>query len=90
VEQRAYQSSPLRSGYHLTQAGRDLTPVLRALVTWGDRWVSDEPPATLMHGDHELSPGWICRECGTEASPESVSVRPNAPGWDIHGPDPAS
>jgi DNA-binding HxlR family transcriptional regulator len=86
VEQRAYQSSPPRSGYHLTQAGRDLTPVLRALVTWGDRWVSDQPPATLMHGDHELALGWICQECGTEASSESVSVRPNVPGWDIHGP----
>jgi DNA-binding HxlR family transcriptional regulator len=86
VEQRAYQSSPPRSGYHLTQAGRDLTPVLRALVAWGDRWVSDQPPATLMHGDHELALGWICRKCGTEASPESVSVRPNVPGWDIHGP----
>jgi DNA-binding HxlR family transcriptional regulator len=89
LEQREYQTSPPRSGYHLTEAGRDLASVLRALLAWGDRWVSDRPPTTLMHGDHELDPGWICRRCGTEPDPRELSVRITAPGWDLHGPVPA-
>lgn len=88
LERREYQSAPPRAEYRLTAAGRDLTPVLHALVAWGDRWVSDEPPATLMHGDHELDPVQACRHCGAEAS-AALSVRVNSPGWDLHGPVPA-
>ena len=85
LERREYQSTPPRAEYHLTPAGRDLTPVLRALVAWGDRWISREPPATLMHGDHELDLVQACGHCGAQA-PASVSVRVNSPGWDLHGP----
>ena len=53
--------------------------MLRSLVAWGDRWVSDEPPATLMHGDHELDQVVVCRHCGAEAPPP-VSVQVNSPG----------
>jgi DNA-binding HxlR family transcriptional regulator len=89
LERREYQSSPPRAEYHLTEAGRDLTPVLRALLAWGDRWVSDEPPATLMHGDHELDLVTACRHCGAEAAaPASLQV--NSPGWDVRGPVQAS
>ena len=63
--------------------------MLRSLVAWGDRWVSDEPPATLMHGDHELEQVVVCRGCGAEA-PHRVSLQVNTPGWDVHGPAPAS
>ncbi len=88
LERREYQSTPPRGEYHLTAAGRDLIPVLRALLAWGDRWVSDEPPATLIHGDHELDPVQICRHCGAEAS-ASLTVRVNSPGWNLRGPGPA-
>ncbi|MDO9456716.1 helix-turn-helix domain-containing protein [Nocardioides sp.] len=37
VERTAYQDSPVRWDYRLTDAGRDLVPVLDALVTWGRR-----------------------------------------------------
>jgi DNA-binding HxlR family transcriptional regulator len=87
LERREYQSTPPRAEYHLTAAGRDLTPVLRSLVAWGDRWVSDEPPATLMHGDHELEQVVVCRGCGAEAA-DRVSLQVNSPGWDVHGPRP--
>lgn len=30
-----YQSAPPRDEYHLTESGRDLIPVLDALLTWG-------------------------------------------------------
>ena len=89
LERREYQSTPPRAEYLLTAAGRDLTPVLRSLVAWGDRWVSDEPPATLMHGDHELEQVVVCRRCGAEA-PHRVTLQVNTPGWDVHGPVPDS
>lgn len=89
LERREYQSTPPRAEYRLTEAGRDLVPVLRALLTWGDRWVSDQPPATLVHGDHALDLVQVCRHCGAELS-APVSLRVNSRGWDLHGPVPAS
>jgi DNA-binding HxlR family transcriptional regulator len=88
LERRQYQASPARWDYHLTAAGRDLAPVLRALLAWGDRWVSAEPPATLRHGDHDLDPDWVCRRCGEAVDERSVRVRSNTPGWDLRGPVP--
>lgn len=35
VARTAYQERPERFDYHLTQAGRDLLPVLDALLSWG-------------------------------------------------------
>ena len=37
VERTPYQDSPVRFDYGLTEAGRDLLPILDALVAWGDR-----------------------------------------------------
>ena len=42
VERRRYQTGPDRYEYHLTEAGRDLSPVLRALLTWGRTLVAKE------------------------------------------------
>jgi DNA-binding HxlR family transcriptional regulator len=69
LEKRPYSSTPPRSGYHLTAAGRDLLPVLTALLQWGNRWAVDEPPVQLHHsaghdGDHVVEGEWTCRTCG--------------------------
>jgi DNA-binding HxlR family transcriptional regulator len=69
LEKRPYSDSPPRSGYHLTAAGRDLLPVLQALLQWGDKWVAAEPPVRITHapGDHPahaVDAVWICRTCG--------------------------
>ena len=85
LDRREYQSTPPRAEYRLTPAGRDLVPVLRALLAWGDRWITGEPPATLMHGDHELELVQACGHCGGRAT-APISVRVNSPGWDVHGP----
>jgi DNA-binding HxlR family transcriptional regulator len=47
-----------------TGAPRDLLPVLRALMSWGDRWAVDEPPVTLVHAGHEFRPTTVCATCG--------------------------
>ena len=64
LERRQYQEAPVRFDYHLTRAGRDLLPVLRALMSWGDRWAVDEPPVTLVHAGHEFRPTTVCATCG--------------------------
>jgi DNA-binding HxlR family transcriptional regulator len=35
VERRVYSEHPLRAGYHLTEKGETLGPVLRAIAQWG-------------------------------------------------------
>ncbi len=77
LERRQYQKAPARFDYHLTEAGRDLVPVLRALMTWGDRWVVDEPPMTLLHHDHVLDARPVCGTCGEAIRPGDVHRREN-------------
>ena len=69
LERRSYSTAPPRSDYHLTESGRELLPVLHALLQWGDRWVAEEPPVRLHHApdgcaDHPVDMAWVCRTCG--------------------------
>ena len=45
LERRPYQERPPRSEYRLTAKGRDLWPVLHALLRYGDRWYAPDGPA---------------------------------------------
>ena len=90
IERRAYQVRPARHEYHLTEAGLDLAPVLFALLAWGDRWLFDEPPATLHHRTaqgHEhtltLSPAPHCPTCDEPVGPSDVLPRRN-PAFEEH------
>ena len=73
VERRPYSERPLRHDYRLTEKGRDLWPVLVALMQWGDRYAAPGgPPVVLRHlgcggtlDDHR-----ICERCG-----EALDVR---------------
>jgi DNA-binding HxlR family transcriptional regulator len=38
VERTLYNEHPPRYEYHLTEAGKDLTPVLSSLADWGRKW----------------------------------------------------
>src|SRR5262249_31028347 len=51
VERRPYQEAPTRYEYVLTEKGRDLFPVVAALIRWGDRWEAGDagPPTVLVH-----------------------------------------
>ncbi len=39
VERRVVPSSPVRVEYGLTEAGRELEPVLDAVIAWSHRWI---------------------------------------------------
>ena len=41
VDRRVYQQSPARYEYILTEKGRDLRPVLEAIIAWGKRYYPD-------------------------------------------------
>ncbi|MEU4728847.1 helix-turn-helix domain-containing protein [Streptomyces sp. NPDC023588] len=95
VERRAYSERPVRFAYHLTEAGRELAPVMRALLAWGDRWAVDTPPVAVRHrggpgsehgAEHDLDLASTCRTCGEEVAPGSLTIDVRAPGWDQAGP----
>lgn len=86
LERREYQDAPPRSDYHLTRAGRELAPVLQALLEWGDRWAVDQPPVTVRHHDHDLHSRLVCGTCGEPVRQGEVHRVSNVPGWDIPGP----
>ena len=44
AERVPYSDRPERFEYRLTTKGRELGPVLLALMQWGDRHISDKPP----------------------------------------------
>ncbi len=86
LERQLYQDNPPRYGYHLTEAGRELSPVLHSLVTWGERWAVDRPPATLLHHDHPLTGVWSCSTCGEPVRDGEMRVSVTEPGWSRRGP----
>jgi DNA-binding HxlR family transcriptional regulator len=68
LERRAYQESPARYEYFLTEKGLDLWPALIALLNWGDRHSPDPdgPPMRIVHKEcgGAVSDRGICERCG--------------------------
>ena len=75
-----YQEHPARFEYRLTSAGLALSPVLVALVRWGDQHlVSNQAKTMLVHGPcgTELVQGFWCETCATVFGPGAIrSVHP--------------
>lgn len=70
LERRLYQQRPERFEYHLTEAGRDLEPVLVGLREWGVRHLADPPAAhEFLHTcGHEALAAIVCAHCGEQLS----------------------
>ncbi len=69
LERRPYQERPPRHEYRLTEAGRDLLPVLIALMNWGDRHrAADGVPALVLHVGcgGTVTAVLACDRCGAE------------------------
>jgi DNA-binding HxlR family transcriptional regulator len=68
LERRAYQESPPRHEYFLTEKGLDLWPALIALMHWGDRYSAgpEGPPRLIVHKEcgGEVNDRGICEACG--------------------------
>lgn len=79
LDRVAYQETPVRHEYHLTEKGRDLFPVLVALQNWGDKWESPAgAPMVLYHRDcgEPAGPTLTCSACGDELHARNVRPRP--------------
>lgn len=92
LERRAYQQNPPRFDYVLTEKGRDLMPVLMAVMAWGDRWTAGEdgPPLRLRHAacGQDTEPTVSCSCCGEPLRYSELVPRPgpgarSAPGTAI-------
>jgi DNA-binding HxlR family transcriptional regulator len=88
LERRPSEENPRYEGYHLTEAGRDLGPVTRALLMWGDKWAVTAPPMRVLHHDHPLVPTTVCASCGETVESGDVTREMTVPDWTIAGPAP--
>ncbi len=78
-ETRKYQDNPERFEYRLTEKGRDLFPVIVALLQWGDRWYAEDgPPVVLQHlaCGHAANPHLVCTACGEALDPRATRAIP--------------
>ncbi len=76
LERRRYEQRPPRYEYHLTAKGRDLYPVLIALIRWGDKYLAGPsgPPLVLIHEacGKPTVPILVCPECGETVGPGAL------------------
>lgn len=89
LERRPYQRLPVRHEYVVTDKGRQLWPVLMALMEWGDRYQAPDGPPRLM--GHAGCGGQVhltvnCDGCGCTLTPETLTTRPG-PGSRIEPDD---
>ena len=79
LERRQYHERPARYEYRLTRMGLDLSPALIALMKWGDAWLAEDgPPTVLVHEPcgQPLDLQLICWTCDATLSPSAIRSRP--------------
>jgi DNA-binding HxlR family transcriptional regulator len=80
LERRQYRDHPPRFEYRLTPMGVELSPILVALMRWGDRHLAGAagPPTVLVHDacGHELDQSFVCWSCDQTFAPTHIRSRP--------------
>jgi DNA-binding HxlR family transcriptional regulator len=74
LERRPCPQAAGREGYFLTEAGRDLTGAVRALMSWGERWAVTTTRHPVRHDGHAFVGRTVCETCG-EAVTEDELIR---------------
>ena len=89
VAKEPYRERPVRHRYVLTDAGRELVPVLLALTAWGDRWATPEggPPMQVRHRScgATSTPTVCCSGCGEPLHADDAVVLPGPGGRAVRG-----
>ncbi len=67
MERHRYQEHPERFEYRLTEAGRELFPIVVSLLQWGDRWTAGEA-GVCSHCGEEITVGNVHPELGPGAA----------------------
>ncbi len=72
-----YQERQERFEYRLTDKGRELYPILMALVGWGDKWLDEGLGAPLQYIHQscgkKFTPLMVCSECGEPLDARKVT-----------------
>jgi DNA-binding HxlR family transcriptional regulator len=79
LERRLYREQPEAHEYVPTAKGLDVSPVLVALLQWGDRHAAPAgPPRVLVHTTcgHDAEPELHCGHCGEAIESTELRVRP--------------
>jgi DNA-binding HxlR family transcriptional regulator len=80
MERQRYEEHPPRDEYVLTEKGRDLFPIIAALMAWGDRWTAGAagPPLLLIHQDcgEAAQLRATCDQCGKPMSLANIQPVP--------------
>lgn len=80
LERVPYRDRPVRHEYRLTARGRELAPVLIALMQWGERnCPSDQPPEPFMvHAacDQPVELAVCCPSCTAAIPTDEMVTRP--------------
>lgn len=81
-----YSDRPPRFEYRLTEAGRELHPVLMTLMAWADKHLPGDPYVVFEHScGADLEPLTVCRHCGREVRDGELTPHFDAPGWNEDG-----
>jgi DNA-binding HxlR family transcriptional regulator len=80
LERSQYCEHPARYEYRLTQAGRDLYPVIAALMRWGDDHLAQDPgpPLLVEHHGHRFVAQLVCETCGEPVEARDTTAVPAA------------
>jgi DNA-binding HxlR family transcriptional regulator len=84
LERHRYGKHPEALEYLPTDKGIDISPVLVALMQWGDKYSAPHgPPRVYVHTGcgHDAHPELHCAHCGERLTPRELKVRPG-PGAD--------
>jgi DNA-binding HxlR family transcriptional regulator len=81
-EEHPYGPSKTRNEYRLAQAGRDIFPIVVALLQWGDKYLAGSrgPSIVLEHtrcGD-DADPQLVCRSCNEPIELGEILPTPGA------------
>ena len=75
VERRFYSEHPPRAEYLLTEKGRELQIVVRALASWGARNLEAETAPVHRTCGHPIELAYRCPHCSENVARDAVELR---------------
>jgi DNA-binding HxlR family transcriptional regulator len=76
VERVPYTDARDWNDYRLTRKGRDLFPVISALMAWGDKYDAPNGPPVIFEHEcgHAAGHKVVCAYCGDDVAPRDIKV----------------
>ena len=76
IERVPYTDARDWSDYRLTRKGKDLFPVINALMAWGDKYEAPNGPPVIFEHEcgHPAGHRLVCAHCGEKVRPRAVRV----------------